>query len=42
MSCLTDILECLEAWTKALDDGYGIDVIYWDYRKAYNSVRHKS
>jgi len=22
------------AWTKALDDGYGIDVIFLDYRKA--------
>jgi len=39
-SCLTNILESLEAWTKALDDGYGIDLIYLDYRKAFDTVPH--
>jgi len=39
-SCLTNILESLEAWTKALDEGYGVDVIYLDYRKAFDSVSH--
>ena len=39
-SCLTNLLECLEEWTKALDDGYGVDVIYLDYRKAFDSVPH--
>jgi len=39
-SCLTNILESLEAWTKALDEGYGIDVIYLDYRKAFDTVSH--
>ena len=29
-SCLTNLLETLEIWTKALDEGYGIDVIYLD------------
>jgi len=33
-------LESLEAWTKALDEGYGIDVIYLDYRKAFDTVSH--
>jgi len=28
----------MEAWTKALDEGYGIDVIYLDYRKAFDTV----
>jgi hypothetical protein len=32
-SCLTNLLETLEAWTRLLDDGFGIDVIYLDYRK---------
>ena len=36
--CLTNLLEC---WTKALDDGCGIDVLYLDYRKAFDSVSHK-
>jgi len=39
-SCLTNLLESLEAWTKALDEGYGIDVIYLDYRKAFDTVPH--
>jgi len=37
-SCLTNLLESLESWTKALDEGYGIDIIYLDYRKAFDSV----
>ena len=24
-----------------LDDGYGLDIIYLDYRKAFDSVLHK-
>jgi len=42
-SCLTNLLEVesLECWTKALDDGYGLDIIYLDYRKAFDSVPHK-
>ena len=37
-SCLTNLLEVMEAWTRALDDGYGVDVIYLDYRKAFDTV----
>jgi len=40
-SCLTNLLEVMEAWTRALDDGYGVDVIYLDYRKAFDTVPHK-
>jgi len=38
---LTNLLESLECWTKALDEGYGVDVLYLDYRKAFDSVPHK-
>ena len=39
-SCLTNFLETFEAWTLALDQGYGIDVVYLDYRKAFDTVWH--
>jgi len=39
-SCRTNLLETLEEWTAALDAGYGIDVIYLDYRKAFDTVPH--
>jgi len=39
-SCLTNLLETFEAWTSALDEGFGIDVIYFDYRKAFDTVPH--
>jgi len=40
-SCLTNLIESLEAWTQALDDGYGVDVIFLDYWKAFDSIPHK-
>ena len=39
-SWLTNLLEVLEAWTRILDDSYGFDVIYLDYRKAFDMVPH--
>jgi len=39
-SCLTNLLETLESWTRILDNGFGIDVIYLDYRKAFDTVPH--
>ena len=40
-SCLTNLLEALESWTKALDDGYGFHIIYLDFKKAFDSVPHE-
>ena len=40
-SCLTNVLETLEECTKALDSGYGIEVIYLVYQKAFDTVLHK-
>ena len=37
-SCLTNLLETLEIWTKAIDEGKQIDCIYLDYSKAFDSV----
>ena len=40
-SCLTNLLEAFEAWTRLLDEGHGIDVIFLDYKKAFDTVPHK-
>ena len=40
-SCLTNLLETLEDWTRALDEGYGVDSLYLDYQKAFDSVPHR-
>jgi hypothetical protein len=40
-SCLTNLLQSFEEWTRALDEGYGVDVIYLDFRKAFDSVPHR-
>ena len=38
---LTNLLESLENWTKAPDDGFGLDIVYLDCRKAFDSVLHR-
>ena len=40
-SCLTNILQTLELWTKILDEGNCIDVAYLDFRKAFDLVSHE-
>ena len=40
-SCLTNLLQAFEAWTSILDEGFGLDIIYLDYRKAFDTVPHK-
>jgi len=40
-SCFTNILETFESWTEALDRGYGLDVLYLDFKKAFDTVPHK-
>jgi len=39
-SCLTNLLETFEAWTRLLNEGYGLDVIHLDYHKAFDTVPH--
>ena len=39
-SCLTNLLETFEEWTRALDEGFGIDAIFLDYQKAFDTVPH--
>ena len=41
-SCLTNLLECLNDWTQAFDEPRtGIDIVYTDFRKAFDSVPHQ-
>ena len=40
-SCITQLLECLDAWTDMLDQGGNIDVVYMDYAKAFDKVAHE-
>ena len=40
-SCLTNLLETFEEVTRMMDEGGGVDMIYLDYSKAFDSVPHK-
>ena len=40
-SCLTNLLDTLDTWTKILDEDHGIDVAYLDFRKAFDLVSHR-
>ena len=39
-SCVTQLLECLYDWTKDYDEKNGVDAIYLDFRKAFDTVPH--
>ena len=40
-SCVTQLLEIVEVWSSMLDEGAGIDVVYLDFRKPFDSVPHQ-
>ena len=40
-SCTTQLLHVLDYLTKHLDNGYSIEMIYLDFRKAFDSVPHQ-
>ena len=40
-SCQSNLLEALEYWTEAMDKRQGLDILYLDFRKAFDSVPHK-
>jgi len=37
-SCLTNLLETFEDWTRTLEEGFAMDVLYLDYQKVFNTV----
>lgn len=40
-SCITQMLEVLDKWTEAVDQGETIDVVYLDFAKAFDTVPHR-
>ncbi len=40
-STVTQLLETIEYWSEAIDDGTGVDIAYLDFQKAFDSVPHK-
>ena len=40
-SCVTQLLEIIEIWTGMLEEGGGMDVVYLDFKKAFDSVSHR-
>ena len=40
-SCVTQLLECIEEWTIAIDEGKQVDIIYLDFKAAFDKVAHK-
>ena len=40
-SCMTQLLTAVDEWSKALDRGDSVDVLYLDFKKAFDSVPHE-
>ena len=40
-SCITQLLDTLDCWTEILDRGGSVDVVYMDFRKAFDYVPHR-
>jgi hypothetical protein len=40
-SVLTNLLSCVNSWTKSIDEGVPVDVVYLDFAKAFDRVSHK-
>ena len=40
-SCTTQLLECMEDWTRDYDNKHAIDIVYLDFAKAFDKVPHQ-
>ena len=40
-NCITQLLICMEEWSKMIEEGDCFDVIYTDFSKAFDSVPHE-
>ena len=41
ISCITQLLHVMEHWTKSLDNGNDVDIVYLDFCKAFDCVPHQ-
>ena len=39
-SCVSQLLETLDDWTREIEEGHPVDVAYLDFQKAFDSVPH--
>jgi len=39
-SCVTQLLTALNCWTRSLEEGCSVDIIYFNFAKALDSVPH--
>ena len=39
-NCILQLLDVFDDWVKAYDEGYQVDTIYLDFKKAFDSVPH--
>ena len=39
-SCETNLLEAFDDWTRIMDEGQNLDIIYLDFKKAFDTVPH--
>ena len=40
-SCFTNLLKSFQDWINAIDQGHGVDIVYLDYKKVFDSVPHQ-
>ena len=40
-SCMTQLLCALDDWTETLDNGNSVNVLYLDFKRAFDSVPHE-
>ena len=41
INCVTNLLTCIEIWTRMVEDGESIDIICTEFAKAFDSVPHQ-
>ena len=41
-SCVTQLLECMEKWTSALENDNAVDIVYLDFKAAFEGPTQKA